>query len=260
MFDFGSMLGSGTNEEDHPWVGREYVVEPRPALATLASLGLWRRPFIRVKAPSHLAAAGNFTADGFRPHQWKPHYPNAAFTNMQPEDAIWAARLVAAFTPDVIARIVEKAQFTDSEVVDHVTGTLQRRRELVLRTWLTAMNPLWDAAIGPEGMLRFNNAAVDGHVAERPQAYELAWFRYDNETGRRHYVASSRTEGEPVAPVPTDKLTGAEYFGVDIGAAHADYRAWRTPVRFYFHAEDGRIRAVGVERRPDAGAERYARK
>ena len=62
MFDFGSILGSGTSEEDHPWVGHEYVVEPRPGLKTLASFGLWRRPFMRVQAPSHLPAAGNFTA------------------------------------------------------------------------------------------------------------------------------------------------------------------------------------------------------
>jgi hypothetical protein len=28
MFDFGSSLGSGTNDPDHPWAGHEYVVEP----------------------------------------------------------------------------------------------------------------------------------------------------------------------------------------------------------------------------------------
>src|SRR5688572_11448026 len=134
MFDFGSILGSGTNEQDLPWVGREYIVEPKPGLLTLATFGLWRRPFIAVRATSELPAAGNFTADRFEPQSWKPHYPNQAFRHLQAEDGFWAARIVAAFTPESIARIVAKAEFSDPRVTDHVTGALLRRRELVMRT------------------------------------------------------------------------------------------------------------------------------
>jgi hypothetical protein len=258
MFDFGSMLGSGTNEADHPWVGHEYVVQGGPAFKTFASLGLWRRPFIRVDAPTHLRAAGNFTASGFVPTAWRPHYPNAAFLNMQPEDAFWAARLVAAFTPEAIARIVEKAEFSDPEVIDHVTGTLMRRRELVLRAWLAGVNPIVDGRIEGDA-LRFSNAAVDAGIADAADGYELSWFRYDNVTDRRSYVGSTQAVAAPSAIVPADLHAGSEFVGVDIRTVHRDHPAWRSPVRLYFRVSETGTIATGVERRPDS-SERFAQR
>ena len=66
MFDFGSILGSGTNEEDLPWVGHEYVVEGRPAFLTLASLGLWRRPFMRRQRADRPAGGRQFHGGSVR--------------------------------------------------------------------------------------------------------------------------------------------------------------------------------------------------
>ena len=247
MFDFGSMLGSGTNEPDHPWVGHEQVVQRREALLTLATFGLWRRPFIAVDAPSDLPAAGNFTADRFDPLTWRPHYPNAAFTNMQREDAFWAARIVAAFSPEAIAAIVRKAHYSDPRVVDHVTGTLLKRRELVLREWLTAQNPIVNPRI-EHGVLRFDNAASDAEIVNRPQAYHLSWFRFDNATGRRDYVESSDARALRSSPVPLDRLAPAEYIGVDICTIHPDFPAWQQPVRAYFRSDGEKWVAVGLDR------------
>jgi hypothetical protein len=259
MFDFGSMLGSGTNEEDHPWVGHEFVVQGRPAWITLASFGLWRRPFIHTQAPADLPAAGNFTADGFVPTQWRPHYPNAAFANMQPEDAFWAARLVAAFTPDAIARIVEKAQFSDPRVVDHVTGTLTRRRALLLRAWLAGTNPIVDARIEAEDTLRFGNAAVDADITDAPERYELSWFRFDNTTDARSYVGETQTVATGAATIPAALLAGADYIGVDIRTAHRGHPGWRAPVRLYFRSAGAAWMLAGVERRVDEVEARFAR-
>ena len=258
MFDFGSILGSGTNEEDHPWVGHEYVVDARPSLLTLASFGLWRRPFIGVKAPSDMPAAGNFTADGFEPARWKPHYPNVAFANMQPEDAAWAARIVAAFTPEAIGGIVEKARFSDPRVTDHVIGTLLRRRDLILREWLTAGNPVSNPRIDAR-TLRLDNAAVTAGVAGLPNGYELAWFQFDNTTGQRRYTAFTRAGADGVATIPADVLAGGAYVGVDVRTVHTAYPHWSEPVRMYFRSSGKGWEAVGLERRPDAPEARLAR-
>jgi hypothetical protein len=260
MFDFGSILGSGTNEEDHPWIGHEYVVEARPSLLTLASFGLWRRPFIAVDAPRHLPAAGNFTSDGFQPARWKPHYPNAAFRNAQPEDTFWAARIVAAFTPEAITRIVQKAQFSDPEVVDHMTGTLLRRRELVLRTWLTGVNPIVNPRVDGNGLFRFDNAAVDAGVTRAPDRYEIAWFRFDNSSGQRTYVTTRQVRLTPDGPMPFEQLAGAEYVGVDISTVDPAHRGWRPPVRIFLRRGADGWTPVGLERGPEAKAERYARR
>ena len=248
MFDFGSTLGSGTNEEDLPWVGHEYVVQGRPALLTLASLGLWRRPFIGVHAPSELPAAGNFTADKFDPARWRPHYPNAAFENMQPEDAFWAAKLLAAFTPEAIAGIVEKARYTDPRVTDHVIGTLLRRRELILRTWLAVMNPVAQPVITADSTLRFTNAAVDAGLAEAAAVYELSWFGFDNTSDARHYVGAAQQVTSVAVPIPVKELGAAQYAGVDIRVVHEDEPQWRKPVRVYLRATNNGWQVVGIER------------
>jgi len=247
MFDFGSMLGSGTNEEDLPWVGHEYVVEPNPGLKTLGSFGLWRRPFTRVQAPAHLPAAGNFTADRFVPDLWKPHYPNAAFTNMREDDAFWAARIVSRFSDEAIRRIVETAAYSDPAVTDHMIGTLIKRRDLVLRTWLTRTNPVAGARVDEQGRLRFDNAAADAGVTEAAPRYDVYWFRFDNETGARRYVAHTQTV-ETATLVPEHALAGASFSGVEIRTLHDAYPPWEMPVRFYFRGTGGHWRPVGVER------------
>lgn len=246
MFDFGSMLGSGTSEEDLPWVGHEHLVEPRAGLRTLASLGLWRRPFMRVKAPSHLPAAGNFTADRFGPETWKPHYPNAAFANMRDDDGFWAARIVSAFSDEAIRLIVEKAAYTDPAVTDHMIGTLIKRRDLVARAWLAKTNPIAGVEVERDGLLRFRNPAVDAGLVETAPRYKLYWFRFDNRTGARHYVAQTQT-AEPVAAPPSVVLANSEYWGVEIRTVHDEHPGWEMPVRLYIR-QGGTPRLVGLER------------
>jgi hypothetical protein len=248
MFDFGSILGSGTNEQDHPWVGSEYVVEPKPGLLTLASFGLWRRPFIAARTPSGLPAAGNFTADRFDPQGWKPHYPNQAFRHMQAEDAFWAARIVAAFTPQAIAAIVAKAEFSDPRVTDHITGTLLRRREIVMRTWLTALNPVASPRVDAGDVLRFDNVAGNAGLVDGSVDYEVTWFSYDNESGVRVPVTDRRLYDGTSVPVPVDALHGADYSSVDIRTLHGDHPAWSDPVRFYFRRVTGGWLPVGIVR------------
>ena len=247
MFDFGSILGSGTNEQDHPWVGSEYLVEGKPGLLTLTTLGLWRRPFIGIRASSELPAAGNFTADGFDPAKWRPHYPNQAFRHMQAEDAFWAARIVAKFTPEAIAAIVAKAQFSDPRATDAITGTLMRRRELTLRKWLTAINPVVDPKVDGQ-VLRFDNIAETSGVAKPESAYEVAWFTYDNESGVRTPVGQPAVLAGPVVAIPQHMLGELEYAGVEVRTLNTNHASWARPVRFYLRRGAGGWVPVGVER------------
>jgi hypothetical protein len=259
MFDFGSILGSGTNEEDHPWVGSEYVVEPKPGLLTLVSLGAWPRPFIGIKPQTGLPAAGSFTADRFQPERWKPHYPNQAFRHMQAGDAFWAARIVAGFSPEAVTAIVAKAQFSDARVADSIIGTLLRRRELVMRAWLTPINPVADARVEGD-LLRFDNAAEQAGVAEPSSEYDITWFTYDNERGVRTAVTAPRVDAGTVTPLPLAALAGADFAGVEVRTMNTRYPAWQRPVRFYLRHDSNGWVPVGIERSEldEARQERYA--
>jgi hypothetical protein len=262
MFDFGSILGSGTNEEDLPWVGSEYLVEAKPGLLTFGSFGLWRRPFIGVRAPTDLPAAGNFTADGFDAAAWKPHYPNQAFRRMQPEDAFWAARLVDAFTPEMLAAIVRKAQFSDPRVTDYVTGTLLQRREQVLRTWLPALNPIANPMVGADHVLRFDNVVERAGLTQAASRYDIAWFRFDNDSGARLAVGERRIHDAARAPIPMLALQGAAFAGAEVRTLNPAHPQWDRVVRVYLRrVGDGWV-PVGIERHELTGrdGERFARR
>ncbi len=49
MFDFGSIMGSGSTVAQNPRAGNEYILEWAPAFKTLATFGLYVRPWIRTR-------------------------------------------------------------------------------------------------------------------------------------------------------------------------------------------------------------------
>ena len=133
MFDFGSILGSGTVYEQRHRPGNEYILEWKPGWLTLATLGFYTRPWLHIDYPDDMPpAVGRIEATAFNAAEWKPEYPNSAFDNMRPDDAFWAARIVAGFDPASIRAIVEKARYSDPRATDYMTDVLMRRQEKVL--------------------------------------------------------------------------------------------------------------------------------
>ena len=75
MFDFGSILGSGTVYSQRHRPGHEYIFEAAPGWLTLATLGLYVRPWMLVDYPDVPASIGRFEGDAFDALKWKPEYP-----------------------------------------------------------------------------------------------------------------------------------------------------------------------------------------
>ena len=67
-----------------------------------------------------------FEADFFDPERWKPEYPNPAFERMRPEDAFWAARIVARFTDEAVRAIVATGELGNAEAERYLADTLIR--------------------------------------------------------------------------------------------------------------------------------------
>jgi hypothetical protein len=84
MFDFGSIMGSGSTTPQVPRAGNEYILEWGPAFKTLATFGLYIRPWILVDYWEGAKSVGRFEGDFFDPVKWRPEYPNPAFDNMTP--------------------------------------------------------------------------------------------------------------------------------------------------------------------------------
>jgi len=248
MFDFGSILGSGTIYAQRHRPGNEYIFEARPGWLTLATLGFYVRPWMRINYPDVPPAVGRFEAEAFDPEKWKPEYPNPAFENMRPDDAFWAARIVARFTDDMVAGIVKKAQYSDPQATEYMTRALITRRDKVLRTWLNQVCPVVNPRLLADGVFTFANASVEARTAEPPDSYSLQWFRFDNATGARTPVASTQAVSTPAGKAPPELVESGEYVGVAVSARHPQHRGWERPSTFFFRRDGSGWTLVGVER------------
>jgi hypothetical protein len=248
MFDFGSTLGSGSTMPQGQRAGNEYILEWGPALKTLATFGLYVRPWITVHYDESRKSVGRFEADFFDPVAWRPEYPNPAFDNMRGDDAFWAARLVARFSDEAIRAVVGKARFSEPGAAEQVSSILIQRRDKVVQAWLTGVNPIVDAALGADGTLRFENAAVQARLASStPSSYTLRWARLDNATGAESGVVE-RTVTQPTDQAPSSVLAGADFVQVQIRTQHPQHPRWELPVTLSFRRADGGWRLVGLER------------
>ena len=256
MFDFGSIMGSGSTTAQAPRAGNEYILEWGPGFKTLATLGLYIRPWILVDYWEGAKSVGRFEGDFFDPVEWRPEYPNPAFDNMTPEDAFWGARLVAKFSNEAIRAVVAKARYSEPGAAEHITTTLIKRRDKVLRAWLTGVNPLVNAQLG--SALTFENAAVDAGIATPPQSYQVEWFRFDNATGTSTPDAVGGVVGGIVGQTETgvtfprfempQTLRDAPFVRVSVSTIHPDYPAWSNPVTFTFRRNGTQWETVGLDR------------
>ena len=250
MFDFGSILGSGTIAAQRHRPGNEYIFEQRPGWLTLATLGLYVRPWMAIDYPRVPASVGRFESERFDPLKWKPEYPNSAFDNMRPDDAFWAARIVSKFSDESIRAVVEKAAYSDPAATDFMTKTIIARRDKVVAAWINQVCPVVDAVLSRDGTLTFSNAAVEARAATAPERYELTWFRFDNATGRRTPIGTPMMVPSGSARAP-DGLMAGDFVGVSVKASHARQSGWATPSTFIFRRGGGASETwslVGVER------------
>jgi hypothetical protein len=249
MFDFGSILGSGTVFEQRHRAGNEYLFEQPPGWKTLATLGLYVRPWMLIDYPDAPASIGRIEGDAFDVRAWRPEYPNPAFDNMRPDDAFWAAKIVARFTDDIVRAVVEKARYSDPRATTYLTDTLIKRRDKVLRAWLNIVNPSDEPALTASGALTWRNVAVAAGMADAAQSYTLRWFAFNNATHEKQYVADAQTVSVLEASAPASLLQSPnDYIGVTITAQHPQQTAWAKPATFYFRRSGGGWTWVGAER------------
>ena len=247
MFDFGSILGSATRFGNVPRAGHEYMLERNPSLKRLGTLGLYVSPWQRLDYPEMPPAVGRFQGDYFDPPAWRAEYPNRAFMNMRDDDAFWGARRVAAFSDEAIRTIVQKAQFSDPNATDYMTGVLIKRRDKIAQVWLNAINPVVDVSLSADGVLTFENAAVAAKAATPGSGYGLTWSRLDNSLGTREAVGPETIVPEARATAPADLLR-SEYIAVTVRSLHPEHPAWARPTHVYFQRQADGWKTVGLER------------
>jgi hypothetical protein len=250
LLDFGSTLGSGSVTAQSTRAGNEFLWDRRPTLITMLTLGFYVRPWIKVDYPD-IPSVGRLEADYFDPDEWKPEYPNPAFANARPEDRFWAARIVAAISPESIAAVVKSIRYTDPRATSHLTEVIAARRAKIVNRYLNGTNPVVNPALSSDGVLTFANAAEDAGVASRAEKYTIEWSRFDNNAGTHTAVGSEQTTTERKAQAPAALLAnGPGFVAARVRAFHPDHPAWSQPLMLYFRGSSSGWTLVGLERNP----------
>jgi hypothetical protein len=249
LIDFGSTLGTGSDARrriapQNPRAGNEYVVEAGPILKTALTLGIWERPWRKVDYEVY-PEVGRIESEFFQPERWKPEYPNPAFDSLLPQDAFWAARIVAQFSDEAIRAIVHTGEYLDAEAERHLADTIIERRDKVISYYLRQLSPLADFRVADAAdapVLEFVNAGEQAGLAP-VEGYEYQWFSFDNFSEEREPLADASRAQEPRIPLPAAR---PGFLLVRIRALSTE-RAWGKPVEVYLRTE-GTLFVVGIER------------
>jgi len=250
LIDFSTSLGSG-NDLDGNIVpkdkqsGNEYFIlgDSSAILKTALSLGIWKRPWMRVQYPypKH-AEIGKFEADFFQPDRWKPEYPNAAYSRMLPDDAFWAAKILARFSDDAIRAIVKTGQYSDPEAENYLVETLIKRRDKIIAAYYSKVNPL-DGFTVDDQHLRFENLGRKTGLGEDTY-YEYLWYTFDNQTEELKVITERAITHEPGILLPKDP---ADYLLCRVRTRSNQQSGWRKNVDVFIRME-GKPTVVGIDR------------
>lgn len=252
LIDFGSSLGSGGVGPADRWAGSQYLVQPSLIGRQMLGFG-FLQPRAQAVSFFESRSIGRLARnhESFDPREWKPRVPNQAFLQARADDRFWAARKLAALDTTMIRAAVKAGDFRDPASEAFLVRALADRRDAIVRTYLTAVNPVADPVLSADGVLAFRNAAVDADVARAPERYHAVWSRFDNATGDTQFIGtSSGAFARLLAPAGLPQADGA-IVRVDIAAAGSTHASWSYPVHAYFRQQGGAWHLVGFERMPE---------
>ena len=164
-------MGSGTVFAQRHRAGNEYIFESKPGWLTLATLGLYTRPWMHYRLSGRAAVRRPLRRRLLRSRRSGSRIPQPGVRqHAARRRVLGGAHRVAVHATRRSARLSRRREYTDPRATEYITATLIKRRDKVLRTWLAGVNPLVDFALSDGGELTFANAAVDAGVESRRAA------------------------------------------------------------------------------------------
>jgi hypothetical protein len=155
FIDFGAGLGGATVAVRGPHQGREYIIEVGRTLASLVSLGLYRRGFQDDRSEWRRLTAmypsvGWFPVEGFDPDAFRSNRKVPAHMRRTAGDRYWGAKLVTSFSDEQLAAVVAQARLPEGDAA-YLTHALRARRDVIGRRYLGEMTAVENPTVAPDG-------------------------------------------------------------------------------------------------------------
>jgi hypothetical protein len=171
MIDVGATLGAAAEGPKRLKTCYEFAIDPGWIGRRFITLGFITEPWRRAEQETKMPSVGNFQADGFDPDDFRPILPHLAFQECTEREAYWGAKIVASFSDAQIVAAVEAAGYEDPRASAYVIDALQKRRDIIARTWFSRVAPL-DFFEVAGGELKFHDLATDRGLSG-PRRYEV---------------------------------------------------------------------------------------
>jgi len=191
-----------------------------------------------------------YDTERFDVEKWKPVHPVPYFTQLTPQDAFWAAKIIAVFGDDHFNGVTREAVISHSSEL-HVLEALKNRRMAVLNWAFSNVNPLDDfkLAFKMQGMvLNFTN------LSEKYALSPGKDFEYDFKIMDRDYrtILELHQKSFPQYILPDRELglSGEEnYLIIEIRTTNTATTAVSPAVRtHFFGGKDTGFALIGIER------------
>jgi hypothetical protein len=252
LMDFGSAFGSGSVDLQLPNLSFHYWLDPELVKKNALGFGLHVPEYRKVDWPNYpeYESVGRWEGEAFDPEGWRNDYPNPAFVRMTPRDAFWAAKIIMAFSPEVLRAIVETGELRDPKQESYFYETLLTRQRKCGRFGLNGVNPLDELRVSGRN-LEFTNLSEKYGFSEGGTSYVVSWALYNNADGTvkplRGPVPQVETRSE--LPVPEYYLDDEDIFLLaEIASLNDRHPAWSRPVRVYLRSDGQGYEVVGIER------------
>ncbi len=144
LTDFDDCFGTYflDNLRAHP--GYEYqMLDMKEIVAGMFTFGSVLRDWEKVPRQSYTFAGPYYETESFDIAKWKPIYPVPYFSQMTPQDAFWAAKIIAVFGDDHFNGALREAQMSSSSE-QYLVDVLKKRRTKILEWAFSNVNPLDD--------------------------------------------------------------------------------------------------------------------
>ncbi len=244
--DFGDTLGSIWWWEpmslSHRF-GYSYYFDAGDVLVDYATLGTLKRPWNQLEM-SDKAPIGFFTDEPFKPHRYKPGYPNPAFLRMRPEDGAWMARILARVDDHSLQVMLEQGRMHNKPAEAEIHRILAARRDAILEHYLQVRSPLAEFRVDGTRLCFTDLAVLTGVFTSA--TYQMRTWRapFDSASPQSPLTA------DPAGAVCADVSPGASgdpYTIIDLLVQPSGDDA-PPPARVHLIVDGDNTRIVGIER------------
>jgi hypothetical protein len=122
--------------------GHSYLFDLPQIAADYITFGAVRRVWEGARLGPAGLPLGFFDIARFQADNWKPSYPNPAFSRRDEADCAWMARVIAHFSDEMLEAIVHEARLSNPLMQRELLATLRGRRDKLTSRFFARTSPL----------------------------------------------------------------------------------------------------------------------